>query len=240
MASPVTFIKEHPLGAALGVFAIGAAVIILRHGSGGGAVTMNGYDPQAAEVNAANQLQMFQGAQATQQNHDVLAAQVANNGIAAQITMAQLNGQTSTNNATLSADVAKTLATMQASTQQTVSALQAHIAEIESNNNLAATKAAIEGEVDIASLPYLNANADFFNKLNSLSGKVDTLSGKVNNAMSDLTGVHTSLNTTNEALRATISDLDHWSQRYEGGTIAPVNNANLLPGSYVTTVNLPS
>lgn len=249
------FVKRHPYGTAVAVFAIGVIYVYQRKNN---SVQVSGgtIDPNSNEIAAGTQLQQTQLAYQAQSNQVQAQANVASQEIAGQVTVAGLQAQTQQNNNNQQAAVATINSNNTATTDQLIATLQASVAnastaasvqsqqiQATAYTNIAAINAA--AQTTIASAPYLSA--DYIAQLQS----EDYLASLPTNAQitalqTQLAGLTTTVNnvsanqaTTNTALITTIADLDNWSQRYEGGTIAPVNNTSLFPSGYNNTVILP-
>lgn len=128
------FVREHPYGTAIAVFAGGLLLILLFRPRGGGAQDGQGgfnyaalADAQAAEVAANNQLQSIQ-VQAQQAAFQTQAAEnVAVQEIAAQVAIETLRAQTTGNANAIAGQTAQRIAELQASALETQSTLQASI-----------------------------------------------------------------------------------------------------------------
>lgn len=191
-----SFAKRHTL--AIGIVAtilVAYYFYAASNANSGGVGTVNNgaiADANAAEVQAASQYQIasLQASQAaTQSNNQLTAAADQING---QIQVAQLQGQNAVSIATLQAQTQQNSDTLSAQTTQVVSALQAQVANTQSNDQLAATVAAIQGEVDIASLPYTSVTPALIAQVNNLTsqqsgivGAINSVENNVNNLAND-------------------------------------------------------
>lgn len=150
---PIEFIKKHPVGVGVGLFAVGALYIFTR-GSSSADTGAQSLMPSSAEVQAATQLQAAQ-IQAQQQSQSaVLQAGVANNQISGQVQVAQIQAATDQNYTNVTTGGSVTIAGLQAQVADAVSTLQATVANNQIQSNVDLAQIAANEAVTIASLPY--------------------------------------------------------------------------------------
>lgn len=167
MSKFLDFVKNHPIGLAIGAAAVVGGYYLLSAGSGGATGTDNTafYNAEAASVQAGQQFQTAQ----LQANQAALVsnnqAAVANNQITAQQVVAALQSQDTLAGISATAATKQNEDTLSAQTTQAVSLLQAQVAE---NQTAAAVQEAqinANAYVSIATASY--QSTDYLAKLQS-------------------------------------------------------------------------
>lgn len=189
MSKFLDFVKEHPVGLAIGSAVIVGGYILFHGGSSASAATGDDSSylaAQAAEVQAGSQYQVAQlqaNAAALQTNNQ---AAVANNQITAQEmasqlqstdTLASIAGQV--NIAGIQGAVQENSDTLSAQTTQAVSLLQAQVAENQTNNQTDQMAIAANAEYQIAALPYDSITPQLIAQLNTNTSDIASLTGTV-------------------------------------------------------------
>ncbi len=237
----IEFVKSHPYGTALGVATVLALYVIFGRGqaqTSDGSVNAAYLSSQAAQVQAGQQFQVaqLQANQAALESNNKAA--VANNQIDAATIIAQLNSNNTLAgiDATKAVNLAQISAsnttaqqgnTLEAQTTQAISLLQAQVAQAQIAAGTKQTEINAKAYVDIASLPYTAVTPAILKSITDLTSSVSALQSSTALSASDLAKLKLTTATA-------ITDINNWSNKYQGGTIVPVSNYGgvVVPGGY--------
>jgi len=146
MANPIEFIKEHPVGVGVGVFAVGVAFLLLRSGGGNSQAPI--VMSNASAVEAGSQLAVAQMAASAQVNSVNQQAAVASQKIAADLELGKLQALTVNNTVNMNADVQKQANTLNYNLAYYKTGLDAKSNDLESTLTAQVSMAGIAADVE--------------------------------------------------------------------------------------------